>query len=562
MESWVLDWDSFRMFSLLIFISYGICFRISNNLKPISSLKFYSKINDLNVLNETIYGLSSGVPEGGCAVAVIRISGPNSLHTLNLLTKNSDNVPYKPRFVKLCKLYSLINNNLIDDALTLYFKSPNSYTGDDVVEIHTHGNEVIIKELFDNFRHIANNYNIKLRQAEKGEFTRRAYYSNKLNLIQVESINELIRSKNYIQKQNSMLKLNNSLCEIYKRWSNELIDIISKVEGSIDFQEESCSDIILKDKSSILNPIQNLTEEIFKFINDKKETIVDGIKLLLLGPTNSGKSSFINNLFNDDISIVSNIPGTTRDLIRVNYNLDGLNYQITDSAGINNRILDGDTNATESLDNDTIELIGIKKALNEIETSNVILFLFDPVNVNDSFSSLQLFLNLLNEIKIFYSHTCNSLSNTTTPSIPVTDTEGNISDHDHHGLNGVCKKLVYVCINKTDLIENVNYYKNAILDFLNNYKAKNTNGAKSTVLFEDNLKILENTNLDRNVVRNVINLINEDIVNNFNLNSNSVFIDNQRHKSHLNNIIKHLKTIKELLDSSNYDLEIISEYLR
>lgn len=85
--------------SLLIFISYGICFRISNNLKPISSLKFYSKINDLNVLNETIYGLSSGVPEGGCAVAVIRISGPNSLHTLNLLTKN----------VKLTSIFQFIN---------------------------------------------------------------------------------------------------------------------------------------------------------------------------------------------------------------------------------------------------------------------------------------------------------------------------------------------------------------------------------------------------------------------------------------------------------------------
>ncbi|XP_952720.1 trna modification gtpase, putative [Theileria annulata] len=517
--------------SFLVFISYVICFRINNNLKPFSFLKLYSKINDLNILNETIYGLSSGIPEGGCGVAVVRISGPDSIHTLNLLTKKSDNVPYKPRFVKLCKLYSLINNNLIDEPLTLYFKSPNSYTGDDVVEIHTHGNEVIIKELFDNFRHIANNYNIKLRQAERGEFTRRAYYSNKLNLIQVESINELIRSKNHIQKQNSILKV---------IWTNDLIDIISKVEASIDFQEESCSDIILMNTSSILDPVQNLTQEIFKFINDKKETIVDGIKLLLLGPTNSGKSSFINNLFNDDISIVSNIPGTTRDLIRVNYNLNGLNYQIIDSAGINNRILDGITNWSESSDCDAIELIGIKKALDQIETSNVILFLFDPLNVNDSLSSLHLLLNLLNKAKIPSCNVTNSI-NTITP-FGFTDTDNGLPDNTQQNSGSDCKKLVYVCINKSDLIEDVGFYKKIIFDFLNT-EVKNTNGESKKLDFEDNFKILQNTNLDRNVVKNVMSLINEDIVNHFNLNASSIFIDNQRHKSHLNKIIKHLNTI-------------------
>ncbi|UKJ99986.2 tRNA modification GTPase [Theileria orientalis] len=427
----------------------------------------------------------------------------------------ADTCFYKPREVNLSKLYSPIDDNIIDHALTIYFKSPNSYTGEDVVEFHTHGSKAVISELFDNFVYISNNFNIRLRQAEKGEFTRRAYYSGKFNLTQVEAIRELIASNNQIQKKNSILKLNNNLYNLYEKWMKDLTGIIARVEGSIDFQEESCSDIILKDSSVIRNLLNDLLVDIKSHINNKKEEIVDGIKLLLMGPPNSGKSSFVNNLFNEDISIVSNVPGTTRDLIRVNYKLKELNFQIIDTAGV--RTISSDTKN----DNEVIELIGINKAIGQIKSSRIILFIFDPLNIKDSLYSLNRLFSKFNE--------------------------DNESD-----------KLIYILIGKIDLIDDVNKYHEMISDFLSNLSEENKNVSNIV----SNVKVFNTCSLNQSSVNCIMNEVNEDVNKYYQLDSNSLFINEQRHKSHLNKIIKFIQQILDLIDDNKVDLEIISEYLR
>ncbi|UVC54568.1 tRNA modification GTPase [Theileria orientalis] len=512
---------------LIVFTHICLCFKINNNftyrryklLDTVKNVFYNSETHDLrdsSFLNETIYGLSSGIPDGGCGVAVVRLSGRDSVNILNILTnKNSDTCSHQPREVNVSNLYSPIDGNIIDHALTIYFKSPNSYTGEDVVELHTHGSKAVILELFDNFVYISNNFNIRLRQAEKGEFTRRAYYSGKFNLTQVEAIRELIASNNQIQKKNSILKLNNNLYNLYKKWMKDLTGILARVEGSIDFQEESCSDTILKDSYLIRNLLSDLLVDIKSHINNKKEEIVDGIKLLLMGPPNSGKSSFVNNLFNEDISIVSNVPGTTRDLIRVNYKLNELNFQIIDTAGVR-------TISSEAKnDNEAIELIGINKAIDQIKNSNIILFIFDPLNIEDSLYSLNKLFSKFHD-------------------------EENESD-----------KLIYILIGKMDLIDDANQYHEMIINFISNL----AEGNKNVSNLVSNIKVFNICNLNQSSVNCIMNEVNKDVNKYYQLDSNSLFINEQRHKLHLNNIIKFIQKILDLIDDK-VDLEIISEYLR
>ncbi|BAM42478.1 tRNA modification GTPase [Theileria orientalis strain Shintoku] len=476
-----------------------------------------SDLKDSIFPNETIYGLSSGIPDGGCGIAVVRVSGRDSVNILNILTnKNADTCSYKPREVNLTKLYSPIDGNIIDHALTIYFKSPNSYTGEDVVEFHTHGSKAVILELFNNFVYISNNFNVRLRQAEKGEFTRRAYYSGKFNLTQVEAIRELIASNNQIQKKNSILKLNNNLYNLYQKWTKNLSGIVARVEGSIDFQEESCSDIILKDTSVIRNLLTDLLVDIKSHINNKKEEIVYGIKLLLMGPPNSGKSSFVNNLFNEEISIVSSLPGTTRDLIRVNYKLNDLSFQIIDTAGV--RTISPDTKN----DNETIEMLGINKAIDQIKSSNIILFIFDPLNTKDSMYSLSRLFSEFND----------------------QDDEAD--------------KLIYILVGKIDLIEDVIKYHEMIREFLSKLGERNEKLSKIV----SNVKVLSTCNLNQSSVNYIMKEVNRDINKHYQLDSDTLFINEQRHKSHLNNIVKYIQKIIDLIDDNKADLEIIAEYLR
>nr|PVC49840.1 tRNA modification GTPase [Theileria orientalis] len=515
------------IFILTVFAHISLSFKINNftyrRHKLLDTFKnvFYnsetSDLKDSIFPNETIYGLSSGIPDGGCGIAVVRVSGRDSVNILNILTnKNADTCSYKPREVNLTKLYSPIDGNIIDHALTIYFKSPNSYTGEDVVEFHTHGSKAVILELFNNFVYISNNFNVRLRQAEKGEFTRRAYYSGKFNLTQVEAIRELIASNNQIQKKNSILKLNNNLYNLYQKWTKNLSGIVARVEGSIDFQEESCSDIILKDTSVIRNLLTDLLVDIKSHINNKKEEIVYGIKLLLMGPPNSGKSSFVNNLFNEEISIVSSLPGTTRDLIRVNYKLNDLSFQIIDTAGV--RTISPDTKN----DNETIEMLGINKAIDQIKSSNIILFIFDPLNTKDSMYSLSRLFSEFND-------------------------EDDEAD-----------KLIYILVGKIDLIEDVIKYHEMIREFLSKLGERNEKLSKIV----SNVKVLSTCNLNQSSVNYIMKEVNRDINKHYQLDSDTLFINEQRHKSHLNNIVKYIQKIIDLIDDNKADLEIIAEYLR
>lgn len=507
--------------ALAIFLGAIACFSI--NSAPKCQLFTQKRtINRRYAANElkqdhTIYGLGSFIPKGGCGIAVVRVSGPDSLRILELLTardKPSLNTKkWTPREAKLCTLYSAIDKSVIDTAITIYFPSPNSYTGDDVVEIHTHGSKGVVSELFSNFIHIARTNNLRLRQAERGEFTRRAFYSGKLDLTQVEGLRDLISSDSRYKKRYALLKYSGSLGKIYKEWANVLINTLARVEARIDFDEDSVNDLSLPDDESeiIKKELSTLLGDINRRLDDKRgEIINNGIKVILIGSPNAGKSSFMNTLCSRDVSIVSNVPGTTRDIIETDYTLDDIQFKVLDTAGIRT------ISQNKPSNHDEIEKIGIKKTLEKLTESTIVIFFFDPSRVDESKHALKMLRTNMD----------------TTP-------------------------ITIVCISKEDILN-----KEQIDLWIENIKTETKN-----LLFESNISILPVCNLKRESVNKVLDeihlRIHEYLQDNNSINPDTdPLIDSERHKSHLNNVIYSIKSTLKMLDEGQVNLEIISEYLR
>eukprot|EP00835_Amoeboradix_gromovi_P002474 NODE_141_length_17903_cov_0.288643.p3 type:complete len:442 gc:universal NODE_141_length_17903_cov_0.288643:1787-462(-) len=294
----------------------------------------------------TIFALST--PPGKSAIAVIRISG-------NLCTGLFP--ASKPRHAKYSKLVDN-DGQLIDTAIVTYFKAPRSYTGEDVLEIATHGSISVINKLCD---HLEFN---GCRKAEKGEFTYRAYLNNKMSVKEIESLSSLLDSETELQRKMALLPQEND-SSIIDRWKNKFVTILATYEAQIDFGEDENIDINILDTT--LNDLQSISDEIAKYLKDAQiiSKMRQGIRVSICGIPNSGKSSFINLLCKDQVSIVSDISGTTRDVIQRYVNFNGYPLVISDTAGIR-------------LSNDTLENIGIEKAYNEIEKSDILFFIFDP----------------------------------------------------------------------------------------------------------------------------------------------------------------------------------------
>ncbi len=305
----------------------------------------------------TIYALSSG--PGISGIAVIRISGENTSKVIELMT--GKRVP-KPRVATLRKINKINTSELIDEGIILWFPGPESYTGEDMAEIQVHGSKAVIDALHSNISKIEN-----CRLAEPGEFTKLAFQNGKISLLKAESIADLISSETEIQRQQAIKIMNGKSSDQFNFLREKLLKILSHVEAKIDFPDED----LPKD---ILNEIKISSDEILKniekILDDEKvgERIREGFKIAILGPTNAGKSSLLNHLSNRDVAIVSEIAGTTRDVIETHLNIDGYPVIVSDTAGIR-----------ES--KDEIEKKGIKLSLNRAEEADLKLVVVDVKNL-------------------------------------------------------------------------------------------------------------------------------------------------------------------------------------
>ena len=306
----------------------------------------------------TIYALSSG--PGLSGIAVIRVSGIYTRKVLKNITFSS--LP-EPKVASLRKLKNPETNELIDEGIVLWFPGPNSYTGEDMAEFHVHGSKAVIDAIHSSISSIDG-----CRLAEPGEFTRIAFQNGKINLLKAESISDLISSETEIQRQQAIKIMSGKSSEKFNSLRERLLKILSNLEAKIDFPEEDLPNNILQ---NIHFETKSIKDEIKNILNDQRvgETIREGFKITIVGPTNAGKSSLLNYLSRRDVAIVSEIAGTTRDVIEAHLNLDGLPVVISDTAGIRKS-------------RDEIEKKGIKLALNKAENADLNIIVLEPKNID------------------------------------------------------------------------------------------------------------------------------------------------------------------------------------
>ena len=306
----------------------------------------------------TIYALSSG--SGVSGIAVIRVSGKNTAEVIKKLTGSK--LP-RPRVATLKKFNKNGGKELIDEGVVIWFPGPNSYTGEDLAEFHVHGSRAVVIAMHKAISKIKN-----CRLADPGEFTKRAFQNNRINLLKAESIADLISSETEIQRKQALEIMSGKSSDRFTSWRKKLLKILSHVEAKIDFPDEDLPKNIIKEIQKTSNIV---LKEIEKTLDDQKvgERIREGFKIAIVGPPNSGKSSLLNYLSKRDVAIVSEIAGTTRDVIETHLNLDGYPVIVSDTAGIRRS-------------KNEIEKKGIKIALKRAEDSDLKLVIVSAKNLD------------------------------------------------------------------------------------------------------------------------------------------------------------------------------------
>ena len=306
----------------------------------------------------TIFALSTG--PGISGIAIVRISGEDTIKVIKLLTNAS--IP-EPRVATLRKINKINTSELIDEGIILWFPGPDSYTGEDMAEFHIHGSKAVIDALHSSISQIEN-----CRLAEPGEFTKLAFQNGKINLLKAESIADLISAETEIQRQQAVKIMDGQSSETFNNLREKLLKILSNIEAKIDFPDEDLPQDILNNTKKISSEV---ILSIKKILNDQRvgERIREGFKIAIIGPTNAGKSSLLNLLSNRDVAIVSEIAGTTRDVIETHLNIEGYPVVVSDTAGIRDS-------------KNEIEKKGIKLALDNAENADLKLIIIDAKSID------------------------------------------------------------------------------------------------------------------------------------------------------------------------------------
>ena len=301
--------------------------------------------------SDTIFALAT--PPGRSAVQIIRISGPGAARALRALTGK---LP-KPRQAHYAKITSR-SGQVIDHALVLFFASPASATGEDTAEIHLHGSPVlgqIVMEALDEMQHF--------RLADPGEFTRRAFLNGKINLDQAEGIADIIDANTISQHQQAIRQLDGALSQKTNAWRQAIISISAELAALIDFADEDLPDDVSR---QMTDQLQALIDDLDMAFTAGQQGMIrrDGVRVALVGKPNAGKSTLLNHLAGDDRAIVSPEAGTTRDLVEVAMDIQGVFVTLTDTAGLRQN-----TGA--------VETEGVRRALNAAQKAELVFVLID-----------------------------------------------------------------------------------------------------------------------------------------------------------------------------------------
>jgi tRNA modification GTPase len=307
-------------------------------------------------LQPTIFALSSGFGRAG--VAVIRISGPAAGVVLDRMAGPRP----RPRFAALRRVTDPQTAEVLDDALALWFPGPKSETGEDMAELQVHGGRAVVAGVLAAIGNIAG-----CRLAEPGEFARRAFESGKLDLTEVEGLADLIDAETATQRRQALRQAGGALARLYESWRQRLVEALALVEAAIDFSDEAdvASDAFDKARSQVAA----LHSAIDAHLNDGRrgEITREGLQVVLAGPPNVGKSSLLNALARRDVAIVSDEPGTTRDVIEVKLDLHGLAIVVSDTAGL--RAAKG-----------KVEQEGVRRALARAGAADLVVWLIDATD--------------------------------------------------------------------------------------------------------------------------------------------------------------------------------------
>lgn len=317
-------------------------------------------------MKDTIAAIATGM--GNSGIGIIRISGDSSITIANKIFKAKNNNKSLQNMKSYTAAYGNIeyNNEIYDEVIILVMKAPHTYTTEDIVEIDCHGGITVMKRIFDLI------ISLGARPAEPGEFTKRAFLNGRIDMSEAESVMDLIHAKNDLAVKSSISQLKGSLYKIINELREKLLYNIAFIESALDDPENYSLDNYPQELKST---VDNMLITINKLIksSDNGRLIREGIRTIIVGRPNAGKSSVLNMLLDEDRAIVTDIEGTTRDTLEEIINIDGISLNIVDTAGIRN---------TE----DIVEKIGVDKALSTIDEADLILYIVDgtsDLNVND-----------------------------------------------------------------------------------------------------------------------------------------------------------------------------------
>ena len=327
----------------------------------------------MKLFDDTIIGISTALSKG--AISIIRLSGDDAIKIVNKVFKGIDLSKVEPNTINYGHIVDFDSCQIIDEVLVSIFKAPKSYTKEDVVEINCHGGLFVTNKIYEQLVLLG------ARPSEPGEFTKRAFLSGRIDLTKAEAVMDMINAENSAALKIANSALNGKISTFVDQKRQELLDIIATISVNIDYPEYD--DVEQLTNEDILPKLKTIKLELEDVLNNAKSAklLKNGINTVIVGKPNVGKSSLLNTLIGENKAIVTNIPGTTRDIVEASINLGQVTLNLIDTAGI--RITE-----------DVVEKIGVEKSKEQINKADIILCVLDgsePINEQDK--------EILNEIK-------------------------------------------------------------------------------------------------------------------------------------------------------------------
>lgn len=327
----------------------------------------------MKLFDDTIIGISTALSKG--AISIIRLSGDDAIKIVNKVFKGTDLSKVEPNTINYGHIVDFDSCQIIDEVLVSIFKAPKSYTKEDVVEINCHGGLFVTNKIYEQLVLLG------ARPSEPGEFTKRAFLSGRIDLTKAEAVMDVINAENNAALKIANSALNGKISTFVDQKRQELLDIIATISVNIDYPEYD--DVEQLTNEDILPKLKTIKLELEDVLNNAKSAklLKNGINTVIVGKPNVGKSSLLNTLIGENKAIVTNIPGTTRDIVEASINLGQVTLNLIDTAGI--RITE-----------DIVEKIGVEKSKEQINKADIILCVLDgsePINEQDK--------EILNEIK-------------------------------------------------------------------------------------------------------------------------------------------------------------------